>query len=306
MQGASMKGPILVTGAGGLVGRALVARLAPFNRVFALVRENPPRPLPAGVDPIIHDLCSRGDPQLPEVPATIVHLAQSSSYQEFPARALDIFEVNVGSTQRLLDWAHRRGVERFIYASSGGVYGHGEAAFDEDAPLGGTSAYGHHIASKRCGELLANAYNGSMIIVMLRFFFAYGPGQRRSMLIPRLIDNVLNRRPINLQGNDGLRANPVWVDDAAAAVEAATSLQVGQTINVAGPQVLSLRDIATLIGELTGCRPLLQVEPDAEPRHLVGSIDKMTRLLGAPKIGPADGLRRMIAAERTSTAECRA
>ena len=72
-----------------------------------------------------------------------MHLAQSPRYRDFPEGALDVFEVNVGSTQRLLDWACRQGVKRFIYASSGGVYGHGEAPFEEDVPIKVAATLGH-------------------------------------------------------------------------------------------------------------------------------------------------------------------
>lgn len=293
--------PVLVTGANGLLGRAVLARLGPSRRVCALVREQPRHPLPRGAVPIVHDLRRPRDPDLPEIPGTIVHLAQSPRYRDFPEGALDVFEVNVGSTQRLLDWARRQGVKRFIYASSGGVYGHGKAAFEEDAPVGAAATLGHYRASKICGEHLAEAYGGQMIVIILRFFFIYGPGQRRTMLIPQLVDNVLHGRPIFLQGQDGIRVNPVYVDDGAAAVEAATGLDGGETINVAGPQILSLREIGALIGEATARAPIFEVQSGAEPGYMIGDTAKMTRLLGAPRTGITDGLRRVMAADHAMT-----
>lgn len=114
---------ILVTGANGLLGRAMLSRLGHSRRVYALVREAPEHPLPGNITMIVHDLRNSEAPPLPEIPETILHMAQSPLYRDFPEGALDVFEINVGSTQRLLDWASRHGVKRFIYASSGGVYG---------------------------------------------------------------------------------------------------------------------------------------------------------------------------------------
>jgi nucleoside-diphosphate-sugar epimerase len=138
-----------------------------------------------------------------------------------------------------------------------------------------------------------------MTIVVLRFFFIYGPGQRRTMLMPRLVDNVRRERPIVLQGEHGIRLNPVFADDAAAAVEAAAGLNHSETINVAGPQVLSLREIATRIGEAVGREPCFQAQPGADAKHLIGNTDKMVRLLGAPRIGLVEGIRRMLAADKS-------
>jgi len=296
-----MTAAILVTGANGLVGRATLARLGPSRRVYAILRASPGNPLPAGALPVVHDLRRGEDPALAEIPETIVHLAQSARYRDFPEGALDVFEVNVGATQRLLDLASRTGVKRFVYASSGGVYGHGEAPFDEEAPLAPDTSLGHYLGSKRCGELVSRAYQGRMTVVVLRFFFVYGPGQRSTMLIPRLIESVRSGRPIVLQGNDGIRVNPIYAEDAAAAVEAAIGLQASTTVNVAGPDVLTLRRLASLIAEAIGHEPRFEVRGGAQPAHLVGDTERMARLLVPPQVGVAEGLRRTLARPESSS-----
>jgi UDP-glucose 4-epimerase len=294
-----MPDSILITGATGMLGRRTMARLAPRRQIFALVRKRPSENLPGDVVAIMSDLKNRDELQLPEVPATILHLAQSTHYHAFPDRALDVFEVNVGSTQRLLDFAWRRGVKRFVYASSGGVYGHGEHPFTEAAHY--NSDVSHYLAGKQYCELLAKAYAGQLIVVILRFFFIYGPGQRDGMLVPRLVDNVKRGHPILLQGKDGLRTNPIFVDDAAAAVEAASRLKTSETINIAGPEVLSLREIGTLIGEATGRAPCFEMQVNAEPKSIIGDTAKMARLLGPAKTSFAEGIRCVVAANRGET-----
>lgn len=285
--------PILVTGANGLVGRVTLERLRHAWKTYALVREMPKEPLPDGVVPVVYDLRQLNDLELPEIPSTVIHLAQSSHHRDFPDHALDVFEVNVGSTQRLLEWGHRNGVKRFIYASSGGIYGSGYAALEEDQPLDVSTSLEHYIASKRCGELLAEAYCSYMTIIVLRFFFVYGPGQRHTMLIPRLLDCVSEGRSIILQGKDGIRINPIYVDDAAAAIENATKLEVSETINIAGPQELTLRELGMLMGDVVGHAPRFDILPEAQPENLVGSVSKMAWLLGSPQINMEDGLMRM-------------
>lgn len=287
--------PILLTGAGGLIGRAILSGRDRSRRIYALFREPWQRPLPDHVTALVHDLRSHEAPQLPELPETLIHLAQSPRYRDFPDGAEDIFEVNVGSTQRLLDWAYRNGVKRFVYASSGGIYGRGKDAFEEDAPLREAASLGHYLASKRCGELLAQAYSDRMIVIVLRLFFVYGPGQRATMLIPRLIGDITKERSISLQGPDGIRINPIYCTDAAAAILSAVSLRASTTINVAGPQALTIREIATIAGECLGRLPRFAVQSGDDAGDLIASVSKMTALLGAPEVTMTDGLRRTIA-----------
>ena len=66
------------------------------------------------------------------------------------------------------------------------------------------------------------AYQGEFVVVILRFFFVYGPGQSNEMLIPRLVKSVREGQPIALDGLDGLRINPVYVEDAVRAVVSAS------------------------------------------------------------------------------------
>ena len=223
---------------------------------------------------------SQGD--LPRSIDCIVHLAQSRHFREFPERAMDVFRVNVESTAMLLDYCHRSGGARFIYASSGGVYGNGARAFTENSPLVPPVHLGHYLGSKMCGEILSQGYIQIFGVAVLRFFFVYGPGQERSMLIPRLFDNVQNGRPILLQGDAGIRINPVHVEDAAWALVAAIQSGASETFNVAGPDVLSIREIADSIGEYLGREPVFQAA-DGEARDLVGDNSAMSARLWAPR-----------------------
>jgi UDP-glucose 4-epimerase len=291
---------LLVTGATGLIGRHLLARLSARSETARGVHAVTRRPL-AATDPAIRwieadlSLHSFAD-KLPPAGAveSVIHLAQSERFREFPDGAADTFAVNVDSTLRLLDWARRSGVRRFVLASSGGIYGHGEDAFTEDHPVGATGPLGFYLASKHCAELLAESFVGQFVVVVLRFFFVYGPGQRRSMLVPRLVSSVAEGQPIVLQGADGIRINPVHARDAARAIEAALALEQSHKINVGGPEVLTLRQIVDAIGDEVGRAPALRREAQAEARHLVADIGKMTRLLVAPEVPFAAGVAEVV------------
>lgn len=228
---------------------------------------------------------------LPPTVDSVVYLAQSEQFRDFPASACNIFEVNTATLLRALDYARRAGARHFVFASSGGVYGTGDHHFAEDFPVPVTGELGFYLSTKLCSEILARNYAAFFNVSILRMFFVYGAGQRRNMLIPRLVDNVREGRAIDLNGHDGIRVNPIHVSDAMRAIESALMLDGCHTINIAGPEVLSLRDIGVAIGRTVGRAPEWNVNLSATPNHIVGDIDKMTRLLGAPTVGFAEGLR---------------
>lgn len=272
---------ILVTGAGGLLGRHLVPLLqetaeviAPDRAALDLSRPLDPASLPARID-------------------AVIHLAQSRRFRDFPDGAGDMFQVNTAAPLALADYARRAGASNFVYASTGGVYAPSDTPIGEGAPL--AEPMGFYPASKRAAELLLAPFHAHFHLAILRYFFIYGPGQARDMLVPRLIDSVREGREIQLQGEDGLRINPVHVDDAARAVVAATGLDESAIINVAGSETLSLRDIAGTFGKAVGRSPRFELGPTPAARDLVADIGRMRTLLVAPTIRFASRMAELCA-----------
>jgi UDP-glucose 4-epimerase len=283
---------ILVSGATGFVGGHLVRQLHAEHEVYAVARS----PLDVQeVRWIPQDLTRPlDDAALPAHVDAVVHLAQSRRYREFPQQVADVFSVNVGSTLALLDYARRAGAMRFIYASTGGIYGGGDRAFRESDHAAQNLSF--YPASKQAAELLVNSYRAFFQTTLCRFFFVYGSGQNESMLVPRLVRSVRNGDPITLHGEDGIRINPIHVSDAVDAVARCLSLGEHEVFNIGGGEVLALRAIADKIGRIVGRDPAF-ARLDQPPTHLVGDISKMKVLLGAPRVDLGDGLRRLCAPE---------
>jgi len=273
----------LVTGASGLIGSRLLRLLSPHWQVHAIGRTAGER-LPNVTWQRV-DLAAPFDPgELPGDVDTVVYLAQSEAFREFPEKAREIFAVNTDGVLRLLDYARSRGVKRFVFGSSGGL--------NEEAPVAAGNL-GFYLGTKLCSEVLVRNYAPLMSTVVLRFFFVYGAGQKSGMLVPRLVRSVREGTLVTLQGAEGVRLNPTYVSDAAESIARALDLEGSHTINVAGPEELSLRRMCELIGTALGRAPLFEPQP-GEPRHLVGDTTKMRALLAAPRVRFADGLRFML------------
>lgn len=289
-----MKRTCLITGAHGLVGTHLLPWLAEYE-LYAVAREADSEwqaALPGHCRLIEADLSLPGFcDKLPGKVDAVIHLAQSNHFRLFPDKALDIAAVNTFSTVQLLDYAKRAGARHFVYASTGGVYPAGpERVCVEAEPLAVQQQAGMYYASKLSAELFVEAYSRLMTTVVLRFFFIYGPGQRQSMLIPRLVQSVMEGRPIALQGDNGIRINPVYVSDAVRAVAAALQLSTSAVVNVAGPEVWSLRDIGHAIAAAVGKPALFQSDLEVVAQDLVADVGLMRQLLVSPAIGLREGL----------------
>lgn len=280
---------ILITGANGLLGKHFLNIHNADYILHATVRRMPKNPI-ENVTYHIIDLSSDWSiNDLPNDIGTICHFAQSDKFREFPEQAMDVFDVNISSTAKLLDYGYRNKVKNFIYASSGGVYASTKQAFKENSPLVESHELGYYLGSKRCGEILASTYSSQMSVSILRFFFIYGAGQKRSMLLPRLVDNIRNGIPIILQGEEGLNINPIHVSDAVKAIGKCIGKEESSTFNIAGQNTYSLKKISTIIGTLVEKEPIFEYQ-DTPTQNIVANITAMEEQLHSPQIDLEQGL----------------
>lgn len=272
----------LVTGAAGLLGKATVDALADSGvEVHALVRDAS-QAFRDDVEFHVADLSKPLDSSsMPSKVDSVFHLAQAREFRDFPGSALPVFAINVATTAFLLDYAASAGSSSFVYASSGGVYQGSAQALTEDSPLVAPADLGYYLSTKLSSEALVGSYSSLFTAVSVRYFFIYGAGQARGMLIPRLFDRVASGEPLQLQGAAGMRINPVHATDAAAATIAAAGLTESTTVNIAGPQTVSLRDIGELFAEDLGREAVFE-SSDGTPSDLVASTERMSALLTAP------------------------
>ena len=283
---------VLVTGAGGFIGRRLVSHLAAHHEVFSLVRDAPrPTAVDAGAV-IAADLAKPLKPhRLPSRVEVIVHLAQA--HAAFPDGANELFAVNTHATQQLLDFGRRTGARRFVLASTGDVYGWRIGPSKETDLLAPQSYYG---VTKVAAESLVVAYANCLQACTLRLFHPYGPGQT-ARIVPMLMNRIQQRQAISLHNDDRPRMTPIYIDDVIVAIERTLQSPYAGVINVAGDTVVSVRELAARLGRLLATGPIFQPSGEASSDR-IGDNSLMKGILGEWTMVPLDeGLRRTLAAE---------
>jgi nucleoside-diphosphate-sugar epimerase len=199
--------------------------------------------------------------RLPKKIDVVIHLAQSPKYKDFPDSALDVFNTNLKTTAILLDYAKSAGAKRFILASTGGIYKTNNDPISEDSELIGPSDLSYYFATKLSSEMIAANYRTLMDVNILRIFFMYGSNQRKDAFIPSLMSKINSDQVIFLSGQNGISVNPVHVGDVADAIANLVKLGGPKTINAAGSEILTIRNICEIMGTYIGKKPIFQINP---------------------------------------------
>lgn len=289
---------VLVTGANGLLGREVIRQLVlQGNEPILGVSQRRPG-VEAGLDQVVLNVAEGSfERTMPARLDSIIHLAQSRKFKKFPQFADDVFKTNVWLTQSLLQHAEKNGVERFVLASSGSVYRTKKSGWlHEKSPLVRPGEGGHYAASKLSAELITQAYSHLLDVQVLRFFYLYGPGQNREMLIPRLIERVRAQETVSLEGRQGLRFNPIYVTDAAQAVLAAQGLRGSHCLNIAGPAETNLRTVLEKTARILGKPLLIDCQGTRSPITLANT-NLMGELVGWPRCLPNEGIEKIVGLE---------
>ncbi|MHB8079932.1 MAG: dTDP-glucose 4,6-dehydratase [Candidatus Krumholzibacteriia bacterium] len=215
-------------------------------------------------------------------------------------RSLDaprlFLETNVLGTQTLLAAAREAGVGRFLQVSTDEVYGSlgAEGKFTEATALAPNSPYA---ASKAAADLICRAYHHTFgfPVVITRCSNNYGPYQFPEKLIPLMIANALEHRPLPVYG-DGLNVRDwLYVADHCAALDLVLRRgRPGEVYNVGGDNELpNLELVRTLLRLLDRPESLIAFVADRPGHDRRYAIDaaKIRRELGwAPAHRFADGL----------------
>lgn len=190
---------------------------------------------------------------------SVVHFAAESHVDRSILGSSVFVQTNVAGTNTLLDVAKQFSVERFLHVSTDEVYGSlgSTGRFTEETPLHPNSPYS---ASKASSDLLAFAYHHTygLPVVVTRCSNNYGPFQFPEKLIPLMIINALNDKPLPVYG-DGLNVRDwLHVTDHCTAIDVVLHIgKPGEVYNIGGDNEWKNIDIVKLILKHLGKRESL-------------------------------------------------
>lgn len=288
---------ILVTGACGYKGSVLVPKLlAAGHTVVALDTMwfgNFLTPH-AGLTVVQGDVREAEAIDLGGVDA-IVHLA---SVANDPCGDLDpklTWEVGALATMRLADQAVRQGVHRFLYASSGSVYGvKEEAQVTEDLPLEPLSEYNK---TKMVAERVLLSYRDEMAVQIVRPATVCGcsPRMRLDVSVNMLTMQALSRGRITVFGGDQTRPN-IHIDDVTDLYLFLLDHAELRGIYNAGFENLSIREIAERVRRQVPADVVLS--PSNDPRSYRLNSDKLLATGFRPRKTIEDAIAEIVAGYR--------
>ena len=284
---------ILVTGGCGYKGHVLIPKLlergcdviafdiqwfgnflAPHKNLLVIkgdVRNTESIPLD-GVDCIIHlssianDPCSDLDPKL-------------------------TWEISALATMQLADKARREGVKRFIYASSGSVYGvKEELQVTEDLELEPISEYNK---TKMVGERVLLSYENDMVVQIVRpaTVCGYSPRMRLDVAVNLLTMQALTKGKVTIFGGDQVRPN-IHIDDITDLYLHLIDHPEFTGIYNAGFENISIMDIAKLITKRIPAE--ISVTPSNDPRCYRINSDKILATGFKPNKTVDDAVKEII------------
>ena len=238
-----------------------------------------------------------------EKPDIVVNFAAESHVDRSIEDPEVFLKTNILGTQVMMDASRKYGVKRYHQVSTDEVYGdlpldRPDLFFTEQTPIHTSSPYS---SSKAGADLLVLAYHRTfgLPVTISRCSNNYGPYHFPEKLIPLMIANCLNDKPLPVYG-EGLNVRDwLYVEDHCRAIDLIIhNGRVGEVYNVGGHNEMKNIDIVKLICKHLG-KPesLITYVKDRKGHDLRYAIDPTkihTELGWLPETKFADGIKKTI------------
>ncbi|MYR91062.1 UDP-glucose 4-epimerase GalE [Streptomyces sp. SID685] len=296
----------LITGGAGYIGAHVARAMAGAGEKVVVLDDLSaavPARLPSDV-PLVTGSTLDG-PRLREVLTEhgvtgVVHLAARKQVAESVAEPTRYYQENVGGLATLLDAMAAVGVHRLLFSSSAAVYGNPDVdLITEDTPCAPVNPYGE---TKLAGEWLVRAAGRAYGIstVCLRYFNVAGAAAPELAdtgvfnIVPMVFDRLTRGEAPRIFGDDYPTPDGTCVRDyihvadlaeahLAAARRLAGDAPAGDlTLNIGRGEGVSVRELITVIGEVSGDRrePLVEPRRPGDAPRAVASAERAARELG--------------------------
>jgi len=231
------------------------------------------------------DICDRDALEAVAGADVVINFAAESHVDRSIENAADFIETNILGSQTLLDASRAAGVSRFVQISTDEVMGSctEHSYFTEDSPMQPNSPYA---ASKAAAEHLVRAAHVTfgLDVVTTRASNNYGPYQFPEKLIPLMITNAMEDKPLPVYGDGKNVRDWLYVGDCCKAIEAVLHRgRAGEVYNISSrAEKTNIEIVHTLLDLLGKPHSLIKFVTDrpGHDRRYATDPTKIERELG--------------------------
>jgi UDP-glucuronate 4-epimerase len=214
----------------------------------------------------------------------IIHLAAKAGVRPSILDPVAYQQTNVSGTQNLLEFARKKSINQFVFASSSSVYGINKNVpwQEEENLLNPISPYA---STKISGELMGHVYSHlyNIRFIALRFFTVFGPRQRPDLAIHAFTKKIMNSEAIPFFGNGDTRRDYTYVKDIVNGILAALEYQdsLYEIINLGNHQTISLNEMVSTLESVIGTKAIIDKKPEqpGDVPQTYADIQKAKKLL---------------------------
>jgi len=234
---------------------------------------------------------------------TVVHLAAMAGVRPSLKNPKIYEDVNIKGTMNILEAMVKKGVKKYIFASSSSVYGNvKDVPFREDMKIDTPISF--YAATKKACEEINHVYHSIYGIdtINLRFFTVYGPRQRPDLAIHKFTKLIYEGKPIEIYGDGYQKRDFTYIDDILDGLLKSIEYvrknkKIFLTLNLGESNNVFLKDVIFLIEKYLGKKAEI-VYKDPEPGDLqvtYADISRARSIIGYnPKTGIEEGIKKFI------------
>jgi len=285
---------LLITGALGYIGSALLRELNPSNFGIIRILDNLSvgkvanmMNLPYTPELDIGDIRTKEEDVYPAMENIdiVIHLAGLTTLPQYSPEMIGrTMSINVSGTETLLDVAEDCGVSKFIYASTCNIYGrNSKMNLNEDDPVDPLNPYSRtkYLAEQ---EVLKRK-SLSPLCLRLATNYGWSPGIRWNLVINKFVMYKAMREPLPVYGEGNNWRAFIHVQDTARAFLHGLEKNLEGVYNV-GDVNFTVQDIVHLLNYNN-----ITYFPEREKSSYHVSFDKFTKTGFTPSVSVEEGIR---------------
>ncbi len=230
--------------------------------------------------------------------AAVINLAARAGVRQSVEDPWAYVDTNVTGCLNLLDLCRRRGVPKFVLASTSSVYEAG-APLPTPETAASERPLQPYAATKKAAEHLAHSYHFlyGLDVTVVRYFTVYGPAGRPDMSMFRFCQWIHEGRPVRINGDGKQSRGFTYVDDIARGTILALRPLGFEVINLGGHETITINDLVARMSKMIGQPARIEYRPAhaADLQANWANVEKAGRLLGwEPAVTLQDGLPRLV------------